>query len=230
MLSVKSPKASRADRARDTRRRMLESARELFLAQGYPATTMEQIASAAGVAVQTTYYTFRTKGRLLCEVVQFASADEDEPLPVAQRPWMREARSAPSPQRALALAVEHGADIFERAAQLWPSVNAAATLDHDVEQYWRGVAADRRAGQGRLVARLAELGALRNGLTPERATDLLVVLFGHEVFSGLAEAGWTVSAYKAWLFTTLVQQLLLADRLEPAAVHDLSFGASVFGR
>ena len=56
---------SRAERTRTNRRRMVDCARKLFTTQGYPATTMEQIASAAGVAVQTMYYTFRTKARLL---------------------------------------------------------------------------------------------------------------------------------------------------------------------
>ena len=62
--------------------------------------------------------------------------------------------------------VEHGADIFERAAPLWPAVAAAAAADPDVERYWRGVAANRRAGQARIVARLAEFGALHKGLDP----------------------------------------------------------------
>jgi AcrR family transcriptional regulator len=220
-------KPSRSDRARNTRRRILDSACELFVDQRYFETTMEQIATRAGVAVQTVYYTFRTKGQLLCEVMEFTAAQQDAPLPVAQRPWMRESLGSSSAQRALALAVEHGVDIYERAAPLWPAMNAAAAADPDVEQYWRDVAAKRRAGQARLVARLSELGALRDGLQPAHATDLVVVLFGHHVFRGLMEAGWTVPAYKAWLFPTLVQQLLAAERLEPQAFEDLSYAGHV---
>ena len=59
----------------------------MFVAQDYAATTMEQIAAQAGVAVQTVYYGFGTKGRLLCEVVEVTAAGEDAPAPVAQRPW-----------------------------------------------------------------------------------------------------------------------------------------------
>jgi hypothetical protein len=119
--------------------------------------------------------------------------------------------------------VEHGADIFVRAAPLWPAV-AAAAADPDVDHYWRGVAANRRRGQGRMVARIDELGALRHGLDRHRATDLTVVLFGHDVFRSLVtEAGWSVPEYKAWLFTTLVQQLLQRPRLAPSAFSDLSF-------
>ncbi len=223
MGPVKSGQPTRADRARQTRSRMLDSARELFVTEGYAATTMERIAQNAGVAVQTLYYTFRTKGQLLCEVVEVTAAGEEDPVPVARRPWMQEMLTAGSGQRILALGVEHGTDIFERAAPLWPAVTAA-TADPRVEQYWRGVATKRRAGQGRMVARLDEVGALRNGLDSQRATDLVAVLFGHDVFRSLViEAGWSVPSYKAWLFPALVQQLLQRPRLAPTALADLSY-------
>lgn len=223
MGPVKS-RQTRADRTRQNRRRMLHSARELFVTHGYAATTMERIAEQAGVAVQTLYYTFQTKGQLLCEVVDMTAAGEDDPVPVAQRPWVKEMLTATSGQRILALGVEHGTDIFERAAPLWPAVTAAAADPH-VEQYWREVAANRRAGQGRMVARVDELGALRQGLDTDRATDLVVVLFGHDVFRGLViEAGWSVPDYKAWIFSTLVHQLMQRPRLTPTAFADLSYG------
>jgi AcrR family transcriptional regulator len=207
---------------------MLNSARELFVTDGYAATTMERIADDAGVAVQTLYYTFRTKGQLLREVVEVTAAGEQDPARVAERAWVQEMLTSRSAQRVLALAVEHGADIFIRAAPLWPIV-AAATSDPFIEQYWREVAADRRAGQERMVGRLNELDALSPGVDPARATDLVVVLFGHDVFSGLVtEAGWGVLEYKAWLFAALVQQLLQRPRLAPTAYSDMSY-ASVVG-
>ena len=227
MAAVKSARLSRSDRALQTRHRMLDSARELFVSQGYAATTMERIADDAGVAVQTLYYSFRTKGQLLCEVVEATAAGEDAPVPVAQRPWMREVLGATSGPRVLALTVEHGADIFVRAAPLWPAV-AAATVDPLVDRYWRGVAAGRREGQARMVARLADLGALRDGLSHERATDIVVTLFGHDVFRSLvSEATWSVPEYKAWLLTTLAQQLLQQPRLTTASFADLSYAPLV---
>ena len=214
---------TRADGARQTRQRMLDSARELFISDGYAATTMERIANHAGVAVQTLYYTFRTKGQLLCEVVEVTAAGEEDAAPVALRDWVRDMLSATSGQRVLALAVEHGADIFVRAAPLWPAVAAAATDPH-VEQYWTGVTANRRAGQARMIARLGELGVLRHGLDPDRATDLVVVLFGHDVFRSLVrEAGWSIAEYKNWLLITLAQQLLKRPELARTAYSDLSY-------
>ena len=224
MGSVKSTPLTRAERAGQTRRRMLDSARVLFISDGYAATTMDRIAEHAGVAVQTLYYTFRTKGQLLCEVVEVTAAGGEDAPPVAQRVWVQDMLAATSGQRVLALAVEHGADIFVRAAPLWPSV-AAAGGDPQVAHFWRGVTTDRRAGQARMVAKLGELGALRQGLDGPRATDIVVVLFGHDVYRSLiGEAGWSVPEYKGWLLTTLAQQLLQRPKVAPAAYADLSYG------
>jgi TetR/AcrR family transcriptional regulator, regulator of autoinduction and epiphytic fitness len=204
---------------------MIRSAREFFVAQGYAATTMEQIAAQAGVAVQTLYYTFKTKGQLLSEVVEVTAAGEDMPTPVAQRAWVTEMLSASAAQRVLALGVEHGTAIYERVASLWPAVGAAASTDPNVDDYWRGVTTRRRDGQRAMVSRIAELGELRPDLGVERATDLVVVLAGHDVYRGLVEqAGWSLPAYKAWLFTTLVQQLLSIQDVDRKIARDLSFG------
>lgn len=202
---------------------MLDSARVLFITDGYAGTTMDRIAEHAGVAVQTLYYTFRTKGQLLCEVVEVTAAANEDAPPVRQRAWVQDMLTATSGQRVLALAVEHGADIFVRAAPLWPAV-AAATGDPYVAHYWREVATDRRAGQARMVAKLDELGALRQGLDTHRAIDVVVVLFGHDVFRSLVrEAGWSVSEYKNWLLTTLAQQLLNRPKLAHTVYSDLSY-------
>jgi TetR/AcrR family transcriptional regulator, regulator of autoinduction and epiphytic fitness len=214
---------SRAEKARATRRRMIDTARELIVTHGYAATTMDQIAVGAGVAVQTVYYTFKTKGALLAEVVEVTAAGEDAPVPVFQRPWWQEMMRSTSPQRILAMVVEYGTAIYERVADLWPAVGAASAADPQVEEYWRGVTAGRRAGQHAMVMRLAGLGGLRPDLGVDRATDLVAVLVGHDVYRGLVvEAGWPVREYKAWLLSTLTQQLL-GQKPDARATRGMSF-------
>lgn len=203
---------------------MLEAARELFVKEGYPATTMQQIAREAGVAVQTLYWSFRTKGLLLREVVESAAAGQRDAPPVPERPWMLELMASDSGPRMLALMVEHGTDIYERVAPLWPAVIAAAAADPELEQYWQAVNTNRRAAQRRVVGRLAGLGALREGLDEDRAADLVFVLVGHDVYRGLVrDAGWSLVDYKAWLFDTLVRQLLGRPEVPAAAYAGLSF-------
>ena len=75
-----------------------------------------------------------------------------------------------------------------------------------------------------MVTRIAELGELRPGLDTERATDLVVVLAGHDPYRGLVlDAGCPVSQYRGWLFTTPVHQLLDEREPDPAATSGLSF-------
>ena len=102
---TESVKASRrAEQARATRRRIIEGARELFLQQGYAATTLEQIAARAGVAVQTVYFHFGNKRTLLKEVMDVLAVSDDAPVPAAAGMLLVGASLAPVVPTALSVA------------------------------------------------------------------------------------------------------------------------------
>jgi len=210
MEDVKAPvRQSRRARARATQNRIIDHAYRLFSASGYPSTTMEAIAAEAGVATQTVYYFFRTKALLLQQVVEVAAAGEAHPLPVMERPWMRQILTENNARLALALIVEHGVDIYIRVAPLRPALEVAAASDPDVNAYWRAVAERRKGGMRTFVERLAELRALQPELTVQRATDVMFVINSHEVFLSLTrDSRWSVTDFKRWLYDTLTQQLL----------------------
>ena len=72
----------RARKKAETRRRLQEEALRLFLAKGYDATTVEEIAAAAGVSPMTFYRYFPTKEDVVL-------ADDYDPLIaqlIAERP------------------------------------------------------------------------------------------------------------------------------------------------
>jgi TetR/AcrR family transcriptional regulator of autoinduction and epiphytic fitness len=208
---------ARRERARATRRRMLEAAYGEFSESGWTATTMAAIAARAGVAVQTVHFTFHTKARLLQEVVEMAAAGEDEPVPVGERPWVKTAEATPDGRRMLALLVEHGTEIRRRVAPLAGAIQAAASVEPEVAAYWRAVTEGRRAGLRHLVERLASRGQLRPGLEVQRAADILHVLHGPETFLAFtAGCGWSVADFKAWQYATLCAQLLGDDNGPPS--------------
>ena len=225
------PRTSRRDRARATRLRILTTAQSLFVERGYAATTMDDIAREAGVAVQTTYYTFGTKASLLREVVELAGAGRPDEPPVAERAWMREAMTEQSGDRALALAIEHGVDIYARATPLFPALQAASVTDPDIESYFRSVVAARRGGMGELVRRLAEIGYLRPDVTAQQGADIVFALFSHETYLALTrDAGWSTEQYKAWLWSILRTQLSDAGAPARDALRGLSFEPAVPAR
>ena len=80
-----------AARTRATRRRIADA--ELFIAHGYAATTLEQIAAGAGVAAQTAYFHFGNKRTVLQQAVDVAAVGDDEPVAMLERPWLEEARA-----------------------------------------------------------------------------------------------------------------------------------------
>lgn len=188
---------------------MLGAAYELFVGQGYVATSMAAIAERAGVAVQTVHFTFHTKARLLVEVFEVYAAGEAGAAPVMERTWMREALGSADPLRTLALAMEHGVDIYERIAGLEPAAIAAATLDGEFASRWQAISDGRHAGQRRFVEHLDQLQALRPGLSVDRATDILTTINSHAVFLSLrVRCGWGLRECKAFLFQTLAERLL----------------------
>jgi AcrR family transcriptional regulator len=220
------PRTTRRERARATRLRILTSAQALFIERGYPTTTMDEIAAAASVAVQTVYYIFKTKSLLLRDAVDLAGAGRPDEPPVARRAWLQEAMTEPSGDRALAIAVEHGVDIYARVAPLWPALRAASVTDPDVDGYFRSVVADRHAGMGALVRRLNEIGYLRADLASDRGGDIMFALFSHETFLALTQdAGWSTGEFKAWLWGALRTQLSGVSHPVPDAVRGLSFGS-----
>lgn len=56
---------TRAEQAENTRRRILETARQLFAEHGYDATSLQSIADTLGITKANVYYYFRTKAAIL---------------------------------------------------------------------------------------------------------------------------------------------------------------------
>src|SRR5690242_6540456 len=92
----------RQAQAQATRQQMVAAAAQLFVERGYVGTTLEAIAAAAGVAVQTVYAVFHTKRALLADVIADAIGGEDAPrLPVVERSWYRAIVDEPDAERLL---------------------------------------------------------------------------------------------------------------------------------
>src|SRR5690348_15876004 len=86
--------AVRAEQARVTRRAVVEAARELFVGQGWTATSIEQVAAAAGVS-RATVFTVGGKPELLKLAYDTTFAGDDEDDAMADRSAMKELAAAP---------------------------------------------------------------------------------------------------------------------------------------
>ncbi|HYA69035.1 MAG TPA: helix-turn-helix domain-containing protein, partial [Acidimicrobiales bacterium] len=91
----------REESARRTRAQIRDAAARLFIRQGYVATTMRQISEEAQVSERTTYLAFPSKLDLLLEVIGVATAGDDRPVPIAERPEFQAALSEHDGEKAL---------------------------------------------------------------------------------------------------------------------------------
>ena len=81
----------REEGARRTGELILAAAQDLFVAQGYVQTTIEQIAERAGVSRPTVFANAGSKRELLKRLRDLALAGDDDPVPVIERAWYQEA-------------------------------------------------------------------------------------------------------------------------------------------
>src|SRR3954464_13620913 len=93
----------RTQQAEATRRAVLDAARELFIAQGYGATTLDQIAARAGVSKPTVFIAVGNKQTVLSAVRDVAMAGDDEKLTIVERPLAEQIRQEPDSHRAVEL-------------------------------------------------------------------------------------------------------------------------------
>lgn len=197
------------DRARRTRTRITKAAYTLFCERGYAGTTMADIAAAAGVAVQTVYFTFHTKGELLSRAYDFAVLGEDELLPPERMDWYTTMTAEPDATNAIRDAVEGIGAILTRAAPLDTVVRVSAATDPDTAKVRAFHERWRAEGYRAMLEILRTKGDLRPGLTVERATDLLLLYLGMDVYRVLvSDFGWTHQEWVDWTAMTIAEQVL----------------------
>ena len=143
---------------------MLEAARQLFIAQGYGATTVEQIAQHAGVSKPTVFSAVGNKQQLLRAVRDVAIAGDDEPVAVAKRPATDRIRAEPDQRRAVALLARHLTGVAGRYAELHEVVHAAADSGEDeLRDLWQLEEDQRLTGARLWIEVLTGNGPLRPG-------------------------------------------------------------------
>jgi AcrR family transcriptional regulator len=83
-----------AEHKRDTRQRILESARRLFNSRGFAEVSIGEVMERAGLTHGGFYRHFKDKGELYAEAVQWFLCEE------APKPWQRPRRGAAGKSRA----------------------------------------------------------------------------------------------------------------------------------
>ncbi len=201
MDKVKGTLTHRQRQALATRELIVDAACELFLAQGYMATTIEAISARAGVAVSTVYAVFRNKRGILQAIRERWHQES------GQRDIYRQALQQPDPRRRLELAAHATRRQWETGGAMMAIYQAAAAADPDAAAELSTALNGRRTFLTQFVSEMAE--QLRSDLSPARAVILFYTLTQPTIYQDLVgEDGWSPQEYEVWLAETLQQQLL----------------------
>ena len=205
-----------------TRRAILDAAQVLFERDGYVATTMDDIAAEAGVALKTVYSAFTTKAGLLRSLWDLLLKGDTDDAPVAQRAWYRSVLEERNPEQQLRLLAAGACAVKGRIGALLSVIRSASVVDPDGAALWKLIQTDFYENQSAIIKVLHGRGALRTGLEPVEAADILWTLNHPDMWLLLVgERGWTPAAFETWFAGTPLpavagQQLMVRRWPRPA--------------
>ena len=170
---------------------ILDAALSLIARRGGADVTMAEIAKAARVSRQAVYLHFGDRGALLVALVRHA--DEKRGLVAA----IRKIAEAPTGVAALREMVALQARMNPGIWALARALDAVRRVDKAVERSWQDRLQHRLDGCRAIVDRLQQEGALRPGLDPAAAADLLWTMTSLRTWEDLVLLrGWTAREYE----------------------------------
>jgi AcrR family transcriptional regulator len=201
----------RDEQARRTRRAIVTAAHDLFLAQGYAATTIDGIAEAAHVSRRTVFNSVGGKVALLKLALDWAIVGDDEPIALADRPAIKAILAESDQRKVLMLWVQTVTEVAARTTPLGEVLVAAADIDPAAAQLLAEASGNRMLGATEFIRYLASLDGLAAGITEQRAAELCWALTdGHLYRLLIAQRGWSTADFNRWLSGSLAATLLPA--------------------
>lgn len=184
--------------AAETRLRIIATAQELFVRQGYGHTTIAQIAGESGVAVETVYAAFRNKATLLRRAWYLAARGDEQDITLYDRPAMQEVLTEPDLRLRNERYALLAAGFNRRTAPLAEMLAGAAAS----ERAARDMLAEWRERRVDVATRYAAAAAATGRLAIDEATfrDIMFATIEGGLWRQLVgERGWSDQQYAAWL-------------------------------
>jgi len=203
----------RREAAARTRRSILDAALQLFTEQGYTATTMAAIASAAGVAQDTIYASVGAKPQLFRLLIETAISGTSEAVPNAEeRPYVQALMAEPTAAGKLEIYAAAVLPIRARMAPILQVLRQAAPTHPELAALWNEIGERRARNMLRFAEELDRTGGLGPGVTREEAADVLWATNDDEFYWLLVHRrGWTPERFGTWLAHTWKRLLLPAE-------------------
>ncbi len=196
----------RARQAEQTRAAIVSAASDCFAERGYRGTTMKDIATRAGVAVETVY-AHGNKVSLLTAAVDRVRAGDADAEHLVERSDMRAVLEAASPRDALRQLATLIADSLPAALPVLAAFRQAADSDPKIAEAYEAYEGKRWLDLRPITDALAP--GLRAGVRVDEAADTVWSLLDPTAAEGLVRRrGWTVAQWAEWVVTALERMLL----------------------
>ena len=211
MMKAVKPAGLRAAHVAENEERIVRAAHELFVRDGYRATTLTAVADAAGVAHRTVYVRFGTKAALLKRVIDMALVGDLAPVDVVSREWYRTATTAPALEARIAALAQGSARLMASAAEVIAVAREAEPTEPLLAAAARAGRAATRDAIRAFWTRAHDDGLLPAGCDLTWLADTTSVLAHAETYLLMRETlQITPNQYQAWLATTWQRMALAA--------------------
>ncbi len=203
-------------RRADTEQRIIDAATELFLANGYAATTLTAVANTAGVGDRTVYVRFGTKAALLKRAVDVAIVGDTAPVDVQGREWFIRATSAPTLAERVEAMASGSAALFGRAGPLLAVAREAEATEPTIAAAAQAGRMATHASVRKVWERLHADGLLAPRFDLEWAVATTSLLAHADTYHLMTRIlGWDIETYERWFRRTWMH--IAATGSDPAA-------------
>lgn len=198
----------RVEQAAATREAILTSARELFVANGYAATTVADIARRARVSVDTIYAAVGKKPAVLRELVETSLSGTGQPVPGEQRDYAARMRAVEGALDKITVYAHAVTAIQQRLAPIFVALRDAAATDAECASLWTEISTRRARNMRMLAADLRTTGELRNDLSDDQVADIIWSMNASEYWVLLVhQRNWTPEQFRDWLIDAWIRLL-----------------------
>lgn len=193
----------RQEYAEATRQAILDAARRLFAEKGFFATRVEDIAAEARVSPATVYAVGGGKQGLMQKLIDlWATAP-------SIRATDEDILRLTDPVAILRLVSARARGMREDYGDIMRTIVASAPNEPSIAAFTRQANVVYRDALTRIAQRLADLGALRDGVDVTRATDILWLYFGYAgLFVMHDDNGWSWDEAEKWLADQAIHAVL----------------------
>ncbi len=188
--------------ARENREQILQTAKKLFEAKGFDQVTIEEIASHSSVSSHLIYSLFKSKLGILRVIM-------DEVFPPDQFETLVESSRHGAPKNRLQFSAKIARKIYDAEKTQMHLFKGAALLSPEFKTLEEEKEKRRHKRQKETIQSLRRENALKKGLRPGDALDLLWALTGRDLYRMLViDQSWSSNRYEQWLGQHLAQTLL----------------------